>query len=100
MLGEDYAKYISLLANKAKSLVRDLDPINDLSFLRIKTRNEEIMVTPDKDFMLIAIQQPKATRDRKDDENWSKTSFTFVYLNGSFSLDNNFKSGSKLSNFY
>ena len=67
ILGEDYAKYISLLANKAKSLVRDLDPTNDLSFLRIKTRNEEIMVTPDEDFILIAIQGPKANRDRKDD---------------------------------
>lgn len=52
---------------KAKSLVRDLDPTNDLAFLRIKTRNEEIMVTPDKDFMLIAIQQPKATKDRRDE---------------------------------
>lgn len=54
---------------KAKSLVRDLDPTNDLTFLKIKTRNEEIMVTPDKDFMLIAIQTPKAPRDRRDDEN-------------------------------
>ena len=50
-------------------MVRDLDPLNDLTFLRIKTRNEEIMVTPDKDFMLIAIQGPKAQRDKRDDEN-------------------------------
>ena len=64
---DDYAKYISLLALKAKSMVRDLDPLNDLTFLRIKTRNEEIMVTPDKDFMLIAIQGPKAHRDRRED---------------------------------
>ena len=48
-------------------MIRDLDPSNDLAFLRIKTRNEEIMVTPDEDYMLIAIQGPKATRDRKDD---------------------------------
>ena len=68
-IGDDYAKYISLLALKAKSMVRDLDPLSDLSFLRIKTRNEEIMVTPDKDFMLIAIQGPKAYRDKKDDDN-------------------------------
>lgn len=54
---------------KAKSIVRDLDPLNDLTFFRIKTRNEEIMVTPDKDFLLIAIQGPKAYRDRKDDDN-------------------------------
>ncbi len=29
-------------------MIRDLDPTSDLTFLRIKTRNEEIMVTPDK----------------------------------------------------
>ena len=39
-LGEDYAQYISLLTSKARNLVRDLDPVSDLSFLRIKTRNE------------------------------------------------------------
>ena len=50
-------------------MIRDLDPTNDLTFLRIKTRNEEILVTPDEDFMLIAIQGPRASRDKKDDEN-------------------------------
>ena len=40
MVGEEYAKYISLLASKAKSLVRDLEPTNDLTFLRIKTKGE------------------------------------------------------------
>jgi dynein light chain roadblock-type len=38
--GDDIAKYIPLLANKAKSMIRDLDPTNDLTFLRIKTRND------------------------------------------------------------
>ncbi len=57
--GDDIAKYIPLLARKAKSMVRDLDPTNDLTFLRIKTRNDEIMVAPDKDYMLIVVQGPK-----------------------------------------
>ena len=48
-------------------MVRDLDPLSDMTFLRIKTRNEEIMVTPDEDFMLIAIQGPRANRDRRED---------------------------------
>jgi dynein light chain roadblock-type len=65
--GDDYAKYISLLTKKAKSMIRDLDPTNDLSFLRIKTKNEEILVTPDKDYMLIAVQGPKAQKDRRED---------------------------------
>ena len=36
--GDDYAKYISLLTKKARSMIRDLDPTNDLTFLRIKTK--------------------------------------------------------------
>jgi dynein light chain roadblock-type len=31
---------------KAKSIIRDLDPTNDLTFLRIKSKNNEIMVAP------------------------------------------------------
>jgi len=51
-------------------MIRDLDPTNDFSFLRIKTKNEEILVTPDKDYMLIAVQGPKVQKDRREEENW------------------------------
>lgn len=51
-------------------MIRDLDPTNDLTFLRIKTKQEEIMVTPDKDYMLIAIQGPRPKNEKKDEENW------------------------------
>jgi dynein light chain roadblock-type len=44
--------------------VRDLDSTNDLVFLRIKSKHNEIMVAPDKDFMLIVVQ---GKGDRKDD---------------------------------
>lgn len=47
-------------------MIRDLDPTNDLAFLRIKTKNEEILVTPDKDYMLIAVQSPKMQKDRRE----------------------------------
>jgi len=50
-------------------MIRDLDPSNDLASLRIKTKNEEILVTPDKDYMLIAVQGPKAQKDRREEEN-------------------------------
>lgn len=51
-------------------MIRDLDPTNDLAFLRIKTKNEEILVTPDKDYMLIAIQGPRVQKDKREEENW------------------------------
>jgi dynein light chain roadblock-type len=40
---------------------------NDLTFLRIKTKAYEIMVAPDKDFMLIVIQDQK--RDKKEEND-------------------------------
>lgn len=31
---------------------------NDLTFLRIRSKKHEIMVAPDKDFLLVVIQDP------------------------------------------
>ena len=44
------------LAGMARSLVRDLDPQNDLEFLRIRAKDSEVMISPHEDFTLIAIQ--------------------------------------------
>jgi dynein light chain roadblock-type len=52
-----YANLITALAAKARHCVRDLDPTNDLTFLRIRSKKSEIMVAPDKDFILIVIQK-------------------------------------------
>jgi len=38
--------------------VRDLDPTNDLTFLRVRTKKNEIMIAPEKDFTLMVIQNP------------------------------------------
>ncbi|KAJ8976374.1 hypothetical protein NQ317_003228 [Molorchus minor] len=53
-----YAGLISSLMDKARSVVRDLDPSNDLTFLRIRSKKHEIMVAPDKEFILIVVQNP------------------------------------------
>eukprot|EP00296_Roombia_truncata_P002317 JP438262.1.p1 GENE.JP438262.1~~JP438262.1.p1 ORF type:complete len:98 (-),score=17.90 JP438262.1:174-467(-) len=57
---QQYAALITQLAAKTRSCVRDLDPQNDLTFLRIRSKKHEIMVAPDKDFILIVIQNPNA----------------------------------------
>ncbi|KAJ3229666.1 Dynein light chain roadblock-type 2 [Chytriomyces hyalinus] len=41
-----HAALITQLAAKARSVVRDLDPQNDLTFLRIRSKKHEIMVAP------------------------------------------------------
>ncbi|TPX54905.1 hypothetical protein SeMB42_g00127 [Synchytrium endobioticum] len=48
-----HAALITQLTAKARSVVRDLDPQNDLTFLRIRSKRHEIMVAPDKDYILI-----------------------------------------------
>uniref|UniRef100_A0A8C4NLC7 Dynein light chain roadblock n=1 Tax=Eptatretus burgeri TaxID=7764 RepID=A0A8C4NLC7_EPTBU len=51
-----YASLMQQLAAKARSAVRDVDPQNDLTFLRIRSRKNEILVAPEKDYLLIVIQ--------------------------------------------
>merc|ERR1712187_402869 len=55
-----YSALISQLAAKARSVVRDLDPQNDLTFLRVRSKKHEIMVAPDREYILIVIQDPNA----------------------------------------
>ena len=58
-----YSALISQLTSTARSIVRDLDPMNDLTFLRIRSKKHEIMISPDKDYILIVIQDPNAEQE-------------------------------------
>ena len=51
----NYAVRLSELAITARSLVRDLDPKNDLTFLRVTCKNYDMMIAPDRDYYLIVI---------------------------------------------
>jgi dynein light chain roadblock-type len=53
-----YAGLLHGLAAQARNCVRDIDPQNDLTFLRVRSKKNEIMIAPDKDYMLIVIQNP------------------------------------------
>ncbi|XP_056138486.1 dynein light chain roadblock-type 2-like [Lampris incognitus] len=53
-----YAGLLQQLTMKARSTIRDIDPQNDLTFLRIRSRKHEIMVAPENEFLLIVIQNP------------------------------------------
>ena len=54
------AEKVTKLAKKARSVVRDIDPLNDLTFFRVRARKQEIMVAPDKHLFLIVIQTTEA----------------------------------------
>ncbi|XP_071823561.1 dynein light chain roadblock-type 2-like [Apostichopus japonicus] len=51
-----YAALIHQLTATAKGTIREMDPQNDLTFLRIRSKKHEIMVSPEKGFMLIVVQ--------------------------------------------
>nr|CCA21213.1 dynein light chain 2B putative [Albugo laibachii Nc14] len=67
----DHAALISQLAAKAKSTIRTLDPTNDVTFLRIRSKKHEIMIAPDKEYALIVIQSPNPSSS--DDMQESST---------------------------
>jgi len=52
------AGMVAPLIGKARSMVRDLDPQNDLTFVRIRSKKHEILVAPEKDFCLVVVQNP------------------------------------------
>ncbi|KAK6039608.1 ATPase, AAA family [Cooperia oncophora] len=52
---ESTARHTALLqqlCEKSKSVIRELDGSNDLTFLRLRTKKNEIMIAPDKDYLL------------------------------------------------
>ncbi len=51
-----YAKTIPQIGKEARSFIRQLNSANDLKFLRIRTDNHEILISPDKDYYLCVVQ--------------------------------------------
>ena len=52
-----YAVRLSEQAVTARSLVRDLDPKNDLRYLRLRAKRHEVLVAVDDEFIVIVIQR-------------------------------------------
>lgn len=55
-----FSALVPQLASMARNAVRDLDPQNDLRFLRVRSKHHEMMVHADPEFTLIVIQNPAA----------------------------------------
>ena len=53
---EKYAERLPPLIERAGSMVKDIDPDNSLTFLRIRTDKLEILISPAEDYTLIVIQ--------------------------------------------
>ncbi|XP_059098933.1 dynein light chain roadblock-type 2-like isoform X1 [Tigriopus californicus] len=53
-----YSAILSRLTDQARSAIRDLDPLNEVTFIRLRSRKNEILIAPDKEFNLIVVQTP------------------------------------------
>ena len=54
-----YATLMFQFTAKARSSVRDIDPQNDLTFVRIRTKKHEIMIAPGKSrYSILCIPTP------------------------------------------
>lgn len=53
-----YSSLVTELAHLGAKSVQELDPMNDWTFLRVRSLKHEIMVCPEKDFMMIVVQDP------------------------------------------
>ncbi|XP_061865390.1 dynein light chain roadblock-type 1-like [Colius striatus] len=51
-----YAGLMGSIVTQARSAVRDIDPQNDLTFLRIRSKKNEVMLGTENDYLLIVIQ--------------------------------------------
>jgi len=49
---------LSDLTGKASYIVGMLNPDDELTFLRIRSKQREIMISPDKEFLLVVLQNP------------------------------------------
>ena len=50
-------EFMTVLATKARGVVRDLDPKNELRYLRVRAKKAEILVAVDEDFIVVVIQR-------------------------------------------
>ena len=60
-----YASEVLRLTQKARHVVRDLDPKNDLELMRLRAKDREILAAPGDDFLVIIVQKWRAASDEK-----------------------------------
>ncbi|OAQ36287.1 roadblock-type dynein light chain, partial [Linnemannia elongata AG-77] len=60
-LGKQYATLMSDLIRTARQSVAQLDSLNELTFMRIRTKKHEIMICPEGEYLMIVIQTPDSS---------------------------------------
>jgi dynein light chain roadblock-type len=55
-----YTTSAAIFIKRCKNIVSELVKNEELAFIRIRTKQNEIMIAPDNEFVLVVIQNPSA----------------------------------------
>ena len=58
---QTYIKASSDMLQMSYNAVREADPTNDLRFVRIRTKKNELLIAPENDYRVIVIQEDPET---------------------------------------
>ena len=73
-----YFKYAGLLhrfTRRAIDTVRIMDPSNELEYLRVSSRQNELLVAPDDNFTLVVMQAPNLLAPPEKEKAESEINF-------------------------
>lgn len=65
-VAERFAQSMMALSSQARGVVRDLQPKNELKYLRVRAKKHEILVAYDVQFIVIIIQRWTPAVDRSE----------------------------------
>lgn len=64
-LAIQHAALFQSLAIKAKHIIQEMDPNNEMQVIRLRSLKHEIVVAPDNKYLLVVIQEPEGYNAEK-----------------------------------
>merc|ERR1712227_429341 len=55
-ISNQYSNILGSLINQATTMFREMDPSNDVTFMRVRTKKCQFMVVPDNEYLFIVVQ--------------------------------------------
>ncbi|XP_021954922.1 dynein light chain roadblock-type 2 [Folsomia candida] len=57
-LSIQYAAHVTPMVDKTRSMIKELNPDDELTFIRLRTKKHEVLVCPEQEYSMIVIQNP------------------------------------------
>ena len=56
---------VTPFTEKAKGVIKQLDPDNEVTFLRVRSKKHEILIAPDENYILVVLQNPGSSFEKQ-----------------------------------